>query len=104
MNTAVNAFQQTSFKRRLFRGDRFQKTASRNFVQIMNANSRANDFRDFNKVTVVREVNDLPVLSHLGEQPESLLRAEIVESLHDVVCKEWNGTASGNKLMVSGHS
>ncbi len=50
----------------------------------------------------MREVNHLADLGHFREQAKCLLRAEIIERLHDIVGDERHRTASAGKLVIAG--
>jgi hypothetical protein len=68
----------------------------------VNADIRAYAPSDLTKMAMMGEIDHLPALRHAGEQAERLLRPEIVESLHDVVCHERHGSARLGELVIAG--
>ncbi len=69
----------------------------------MQPDARANLLGDLGQVLMMRQIDYLPVPGHLGEQPEGLLGAEVIECLHDVVGDERNGCTIGDELVISRH-
>ena len=56
--------------------------------QIVNLNGGTYTLGNLTKMLVVSQVDYLSHLSHLSKEPESLLRAKIVETLHNVIGDE----------------
>ena len=70
---------------------------------FMHPNPRANSLSDIAEMPVMRQVDDLPHLSHSGQQPDRFFGPEVVERFHYVIGNEWHRWARSGKLMVTGH-
>ena len=60
----------------------------------MHPRLRADALRDLGQMQMVSQVDDLADPTHVGEKPQRLFGAEMVEGLHDVVGDEGGGLTS----------
>src|ERR1700722_18060706 len=74
---------------------------SLNCRKFVHPNPRTDPSRDIAEMPVMRQIYDLPNVSHIGQQPDRFFGTEIVERLHDVIGNERNWRTHSRELVVT---